>query len=102
MGNCMERSRENQEQADGKQQENEEAKLGSGYGKGSKGVMRIKVVLTKEELEWMIDRLKNKEGTSLEDVLEEMDRRRRKEVDGGWKPSLESIMECPEIVEMDR
>lgn len=66
-----------------------------------KGSLRVKIVLTKEELEWFMVQLQNKDGKSLEDVLEEIERGRGK-VDQGWKPSLESIMECPEVVEMDR
>lgn len=67
-----------------------------------KGSLRVKIVLTKEELEWFMVQLQNKDGKSLEDVLEEIERGRGKVIDQGWKPSLESIMECPEVVEMDR
>ncbi|KAH7513742.1 hypothetical protein FEM48_Zijuj11G0013700 [Ziziphus jujuba var. spinosa] len=53
-----------------------------------------------EELEWLMLQLRNRGGNSLEDVLEKIERGRQK--DEGCKPSLESIMECPEVVEMDR
>ncbi|KAH7510904.1 hypothetical protein FEM48_Zijuj11G0014400 [Ziziphus jujuba var. spinosa] len=52
------------------------------------------------KLEWLMLQLKNKGGKSSEDVLEKIERSREKAE--GWKPSLESIMECPEVVEMDR
>lgn len=65
------------------------------------GNIRVKIVLTKEELEWLMLQLKDRGGKSLEDVLEEIQRSRAK-VEEGWKPSLESIMECPEVNEMDR
>ncbi|XP_062074566.1 uncharacterized protein LOC133778601 [Humulus lupulus] len=66
-----------------------------------KGSLRLKIVLTKEELEWFMVQLQNKGGKSLEDVLEEIEKSRVK-VNQSWKPSLESIMECPEFVEMSR
>ncbi|CDP12158.1 unnamed protein product [Coffea canephora] len=66
------------------------------------GAMRIKIVLTKEELELLVFQLKNMEGKRLEDVLDEIERGRSRPV-GSWKPSLESITESPEVPEqMDR
>lgn len=79
-----------------------------------KSGMRIKIVLTKEELEWLMIQLENNtqgehgEGqrSTLEDVLDEIERGRRRNCTvggggggGGWKPSLESIVECPEVPE---
>lgn len=68
-----------------------------------KSTLRVKIVLTKQELDWfMIQLIKDHKGDykSLEDVLVEIERRRAKvEL---WKPSLETVMECPEVVEMDR
>ncbi|RVW43139.1 hypothetical protein CK203_078707 [Vitis vinifera] len=50
--------------------------------------------------------LKDKGGKSLEDVLREIERGRSSAATAGkvegWKPSLESIMESPEVVEMER
>ncbi|KGN53406.1 hypothetical protein Csa_015211 [Cucumis sativus] len=70
-----------------------------------KGGMRIKVVLRKEELEWLTEQIKEKGGKCLEELLEEIERGRREKTvmncsiqyNVSWKPSLESIMECPEI-----
>ncbi|KAK9275624.1 hypothetical protein L1049_022891 [Liquidambar formosana] len=103
MGNCMERCTHYPPQVDGKQQQQEEqGKAGgfvekNGFGKGG---IRVKVILTKEELEWLMFALKDKGGKSLEDILAEIERGREKVE--GWKPSLESIKESPEVLEMDR
>ncbi|KAJ9706178.1 hypothetical protein PVL29_001637 [Vitis rotundifolia] len=103
MGNCMETCRERHEEEEGErnqERQGEEEEKGSGYG------VRVKIVLTKEELEWMMFQLKDKGGKSLEDVLRKIERGRSSaaaaEKVEGWKPSLESIMESPEVVEMER
>ncbi|GAB4850579.1 hypothetical protein Ancab_029888 [Ancistrocladus abbreviatus] len=44
-------------------------------------------------------------GKRLEDVLREIEKGRRravKEVEGGWKPSLECITESDELLEMEK
>lgn len=99
------REEKNHEQQQQRQQEEEEER-GSGFvkeGNLGKGSMRVKIVVTKEELEWLMLQLDSKKGSgkSLEDVLEEIEKSRGR-ADQCWKPSLESIMECPEVVEMDR
>ncbi|PON45214.1 hypothetical protein PanWU01x14_260440 [Parasponia andersonii] len=108
MGNCMEsclyRKKENEVLEHKEEDVRESGDHQSGFVKekcSRKGSLRVKIVLTKEELEWFMLQLQNKDGKSLEDVLEEIERGRGK-VDQGWKPSLDSIMECPEVVEMDR
>ncbi|CAM0945962.1 unnamed protein product [Alopecurus aequalis] len=53
-------------------------------------VLKVKMVLTKAELEWLMAQLKGGERR-LEDVLREMARKRDAR---GWRPSLESIVEC--------
>lgn len=63
---------------------------------------RVKVVLTKEELKWLILQLNEKRGMKLEQVLQEIERGREKVLEGSWKPSLESILEAPEMLEIDR
>lgn len=78
-------------------------KVSNGFEEAKK--MRIKVVLTKEELEWLVFQLENyKNEKSLEDILEEIESSREsyrgKIV--SWKPSLESIKESPEVLEMER
>lgn len=61
-------------------------------------VMKVKMVLTKGELGWLVAQLKAGDRR-LEDVLQEMARKRdgRAATDAadGWRPSLESIVECP-------
>ncbi|CAL1386521.1 unnamed protein product [Linum trigynum] len=69
---------------------------------------KVKIVLTKEELDWLMYELKVKnsggEGGStkkLEDALAEIERNRALKsasVNSCWQPSLESISECPEDV----
>lgn len=108
MGNCMETStcsyeEEIQQQTEQKKQE-ERAAAEQEQEKGGfvkQGSFRMKLLLTREELEWLLFQLKEKGGKRLEDVLVEMES--VKERNEGWKPSLESIMESPEIqtVEMD-
>lgn len=102
MGNCIEREKVEIKQEE--QEQNQEVKGQIEEEKKESG-MRIKIVLSKEELEWLLFELKEKEGKRLEDMLEEIERVRQKEREKivGWKPSLESIMEIPEVLDhMDR
>ncbi|KAB1215492.1 hypothetical protein CJ030_MR4G002295 [Morella rubra] len=105
MGNCMEtcalrqQAEEVQQQQQHHRYEKQKASTGS-VQKGKEGI-RVKILLTKEELEWFMLQLKDKEGMRLEDIFREIERRRGK-ADQGWKPSLESIRESPEVLEMDR
>ncbi|KAG5061554.1 hypothetical protein JHK87_002583 [Glycine soja] len=96
MGNCMETYTIGEKQ---QQEEGEEER--GGFVKNG---LSMKVVLTKEELKWLILELKDKGGVRLEQLLEEIERGRREqkvEDEMGWKPSLESILEAPELLEMD-
>ncbi|WCJ26518.1 hypothetical protein M5689_008326 [Euphorbia peplus] len=107
MGNCMRTSkiqvREDEEDYDKKdyenyhyhhdqeeQQEEEEVKESGN---------KIKIVLKKEELEWLMYELKTNQGKKLEHVLQEIERERERERSQVkvWKPSLERIIECPEV-----
>ncbi|KAF8413322.1 hypothetical protein HHK36_001300 [Tetracentron sinense] len=102
MGNCMETYAEGRLGENKQEQEEEDKKAGGlvkedGFEKGS---FRVKIVLTKEELEWLMLELKKKGGRGLQEVLGEIEKGRGKVE--GWKPSLESIMEIPELHEMDR
>uniref|UniRef100_A0ACD5ZSB5 Uncharacterized protein n=1 Tax=Avena sativa TaxID=4498 RepID=A0ACD5ZSB5_AVESA len=72
--------------------------------------MKVKVVLTRAELEWLMAQLKSGEQR-LEDVLRQMSTARTgaaPDNDGskpspravdGWRPRLERILECPEPVD---
>lgn len=100
MGNCMEKCTARQEEREAKGSEaggSEEAKGAGNEGKASG--FKVKVLLTKGELEWLLLQLKENGEKRLEDVLEEIKRGRGKGMGRaeGWKPSLESIMEIPEV-----
>ncbi|CAD6336671.1 unnamed protein product [Miscanthus lutarioriparius] len=69
--------------------------------------LKVKIVLTRGELEWLMAQLKSGEQR-LEDVLQHM--QAAKGVGGGggscagadkagWRPRLESILECPETTQ---
>lgn len=107
MGNCMEtysiRQQDAMEMQQQQQQQEEETRAPSGLivkrnGDEGQNGLRMKVVLTKEELKWLILQLNEKGGMRLEQVLEEIKRGREK-IEGTWKPSLESIVEAPEMLE---
>ncbi|KDP25296.1 hypothetical protein JCGZ_20452 [Jatropha curcas] len=70
----------------------------------SKNGVKVKIVLTKEELEWLMFQLTvSNGGKKLADVLQEIERERVKgKVRTCWKPSLESIIESPEGLDMER
>ncbi|XP_062029829.1 uncharacterized protein LOC133745727 [Rosa rugosa] len=111
MGNCMETCAQKQQEEDQMQQmqkqKGDEIRFGKeGINSGEDGKLRVKIVLTKEELQMLMLQLQDKGGKkSLEEVLEEIQKGRGKLVlvEEAWKPSLDSIMECPELFEdMDR
>ncbi|OAY56360.1 uncharacterized protein LOC110609917 [Manihot esculenta] len=113
MGNCLKpsaRQRQQEEEVLKKyyDQVYQERELGAEFGKESdddfdeKGSLKVKIVLTKEELEWLMLQLKVNEGKKLEDVLQEIERERERGKVKSWKPSLESILESPEGLEMER
>lgn len=101
----MKRGARRQEEEEILQQEEERRKLGfvkessdDEFGKGNG--LKVKIVLTRQELEWLMLQLEDKEGKKLEDVLGEIGKGRTKIE--AWRPSLESIIECPEVLEMDK
>ncbi|KAJ0104592.1 hypothetical protein Patl1_17525 [Pistacia atlantica] len=88
MGNCMQRGRERREE-EAMQQQQEEGTKGFvkesvDCVKGGSGGLKVKIVLTKEELQWLMIQLKKNEGKRLEDVLAEIGRERGKVE--AWKP----------------
>ncbi|KAJ1690922.1 hypothetical protein LUZ63_015077 [Rhynchospora breviuscula] len=80
----------------------EEKSLETREGGGNGNGVKVKVLLTRAELEWLMAQLKNGEK-KLEEVLAEMGREREREKGrcDGWKPSLESIVEIPELLCFD-
>ncbi|XP_022733466.1 uncharacterized protein LOC111287290 [Durio zibethinus] len=108
MGNCLMRSRQLEEEEREEQLEEirnrEAATEFEKENKVGKGSIKVKIVLTKEELELFLMKLKNNSGgNSLGDLLAEMEKDRSGKVDS-WRPSLESIMEDADAegLEMDR
>ncbi|KAF6173032.1 hypothetical protein GIB67_006408 [Kingdonia uniflora] len=92
MGNCMEADI-HRLQREMVQIYREEEQEEGGFAEDSgieKGGLRVKIVLTKGELECLMLKLKDG-GKRLEDILEEIKKGRSKK----WTPSLESIMEWP-------
>ncbi|XP_019447158.1 PREDICTED: uncharacterized protein LOC109350370 [Lupinus angustifolius] len=113
MGNCMEtctlRQQDDAVEIQKQHQHDEETGRTNGFVKingdddkgKKKNVLRVKVVLTKEELKWLMLQLNNdKEGMKLEQALEEIEKSRDRKVHEGWKPSLESILEAPEMLQI--
>lgn len=77
----------------------------SGSEKGDDGGCKVKILLTRKELEWLVLHLKKNGEQKLEDVLMEMEmekeRGKGKGKGKGWKPTLESIVEIPEVQIID-
>ncbi|CAL5053124.1 unnamed protein product [Urochloa decumbens] len=71
------------------------------------GLKKVKVVLTRAELEWLMAQLKTGDHR-LQDVLNHMQAAKAKgggggaaspaDKHGGWRPRLESILECQETL----
>ncbi|KAG5228250.1 hypothetical protein OIU77_022891 [Salix suchowensis] len=101
MGNCINpstRSWRNEEDDSTKElhQEKEGVEPVKESGNVEKAAsIKVKLVLTREELEWLMFQLKINGGKKLEDVLGEIERGRSMKVKT-WKPSLESVMEIPQ------
>ncbi|XP_019704677.1 uncharacterized protein [Elaeis guineensis] len=103
MGNCMEPCSPRLEEGEVKARGVEEGEGGVGVGVGKEGGFKVKILLTRGELEWLMLQMEKGEKR-LEDVLMEMGRERKGEGAGkaqGWKPSLESITEVPEVQSFD-
>ncbi|KAK9121918.1 hypothetical protein Syun_019535 [Stephania yunnanensis] len=123
MGNCMETCAQEKitDQYLGQHHDHQDQSIvirddhneGSNFGSSGSG-LRVKVVLTRVELEWLLFQLQERKGGGtnsikrLEDVLGEMERSSKRVVVGDqysddddedstrWKPSLDSIMETPD------
>ncbi|KAG0484552.1 hypothetical protein HPP92_008631 [Vanilla planifolia] len=88
MGNCAQRCGFISDE------EKEAAEEGSVEKEGRK----VRVVLTRAELEWLTREMQKKNGKmSLADLLAEMAEGQMR-----WRPALESIMEVPEVQSVDR
>ena len=105
MGNCIQRSGSSAEAGEGRPAERSGWRRSSGrdgeedHGAAAASVVKVKVVLTKDELGWLVARLKAGDRR-LEEVLHEVARKREDQASAGgggdgWRPSLESIVECP-------
>jgi len=106
MGNCIQRSGSSAVAGEGRPAERSGWRRSSGgdgeedHGAAAASVVKVKVVLTKGELGWLVARLKEAGDRRLEDVLHEVARKREDRASAGgggdgWRPSLESIVECP-------
>ncbi|CAH8382576.1 unnamed protein product [Eruca vesicaria subsp. sativa] len=114
MGNCMDRRMQG-EGEEGKTDAREKAKESfkrDGDDDGQGGT-KVKIVLTRHELDmFLLQMNKNHDGNFMmtKDVMVELEKRIIKGSSSlssspssmAWEPSLESIMECPEVQEMDR
>lgn len=88
MGNCLRINQAN----DARDAIEERLRRGAGGDK-----LKVKVLLTRGELEWLLAQLKHGEKR-MEEVLAEM-RRGREPHDPtrhAWRPSLHTIPECPD------
>nr|XP_043639902.1 uncharacterized protein LOC122611016 [Erigeron canadensis] len=100
METCIQREPTQEEKPQDPQQQQEKQdneKTSETFSKESSTV-RVKLVLTKDELQWLLLQLKKDQGRKLEDMLGEIEKSRiTGESVSKWKPCLESIMESPNI-----
>uniref|UniRef100_A0A5K1G871 Uncharacterized protein n=1 Tax=Nymphaea colorata TaxID=210225 RepID=A0A5K1G871_9MAGN len=85
-------------------EEADEGDVGGGSCSDKKeGRVRVKVVLRKQELEWLLMHCREDGGKALEELLMGIHNSRKghdqyqNHHDRGWKPALASIMEIPEL-----
>ncbi|CAN0908826.1 hypothetical protein LINGRAHAP2_LOCUS25485 [Linum grandiflorum] len=90
MGNCLQPSKISSQVHD-EPQHNQQQKSSVDHNIDDEGT-KVKIVLTKEELEWLMYELKVKHN-KLEDALAEIQRNRALKSSNCWQPSLESISE---------
>ncbi|KFK33691.1 hypothetical protein AALP_AA5G047200 [Arabis alpina] len=117
MGNCMERWRQREQEEERKIDVRERVK-GSFKFDGDDDVhggMKVKLVLTRHELDmFLLQMNRNHDGNLMmsKDVMVELEKWIIRTSSSSslssspssmaWEPSLESIVECPEVQEMDR
>ncbi|XP_062234106.1 uncharacterized protein LOC133931270 [Phragmites australis] len=102
MGNCLNKASKQQRRRGDVMPEEEAESLSEmrrvSQAPAAEG-LKVKIVLTRGELECLMAQLKSGEQ-SLEDVLHHVrdikDTAAPRAGDGGWRPRLESILECPE------
>ncbi|OAY70981.1 hypothetical protein ACMD2_04812 [Ananas comosus] len=104
MGSCATRKEEREEREEVKiMEEGVEGHTNIIGGEKESGC-KVKILLTKRELQWLVLQMKSGERR-VEDVLVELSEERERDKGStnhykaheGWRPSLDSIMECPEI-----
>lgn len=77
---------------------NEKGQEGAMKPEGDNGVVRLKIVITKRQLEEMLSKSLSNKNTSIEDMIVEFQSKSREDPSvkpsySGWRPSLESISE---------
>lgn len=80
------------------EEEEEEEEEAQQQAEEEESGVKVKMVLTRAELEWLMAQLKTGDRR-LEDVLHHMHAAKRASSDrdaAAWRPRLESILECPE------
>lgn len=117
MGNCIERWQQGEGDGDeGKIEDTQRAKtslkIDGGDNEHGHGGMKVKIVLTRHELDMFLLQMNgNHDGNLImsKDVMIELEKRIiRTSLSSSppssmaWEPSLERILECPEVQEMDR
>ncbi|CAN6243777.1 unnamed protein product [Urochloa humidicola] len=97
MGNCIQQSSGSGSSSAGRRRRSSDEDEERAAAPAS-SVVKVKMVLTKGELGWLVAQLEAGDRR-IEDVLHEMEARKRdgpRDAAGdGWRPSLESIVECP-------
>ncbi|KAK8520929.1 hypothetical protein V6N13_077060 [Hibiscus sabdariffa] len=92
MGNCMKKPFRSVQQVE----EEEIQEAAEKENQGKKGSIKVKIVLTKEELHLFLLKLNtgsNGGGYRLEELLAELQKERSVKAECSWRPSLDSIME---------
>ncbi|KAL1209147.1 hypothetical protein V5N11_028700 [Cardamine amara subsp. amara] len=118
MGNCIESWRQGEGdrgKIDATERAQGSSKIDGGGGDDDEhghGGMKVKIVLTRHELDrFLLQMNRNHDGNLMmsKDVMIELEKRiirtslsSSPQSSMAWEPSLERIVECPEIQEMDR